>query len=162
MLKNLFKVSLIVASLIVFSCTAEEDLPVVGESASEATEKLNVLATTPMIGEYVSEIGGDNINLTILMPPEANPHTYDPSPQDAGKIADADLIFYVGLKYEPAGLIKLLENSSSGENVLVEVGEGIDPIEFKEGGHDDHGDHEGHDDHDEHDEDKHHDDHAED
>ena len=129
MFKNLFKVSLIVASLVMFSCAAEEELPVVvEETSSEATEKLNVLATTPMIGEYVSEIGGNNINLTILMPPEANPHTYDPSPQDAGKIADADLIFYVGLKYEPAGLIKLLENSASSANVLVEVGEGVDPI----------------------------------
>ena len=78
MFKNLLKVSLIVASLVMFSCAAEEELPVAGESASETTEKLNVLATTPMIGEYVSEIGGDNINLTILMPPEANPHTYDP------------------------------------------------------------------------------------
>ena len=85
-----------------------------------------------MIGEYVSQVAGNNVNLTILMPPEANPHTYDPSPQDAGKISEADLIFYVGLKYEPAGLIKLLENSASSSNVLVEVGEGINPIEFKD------------------------------
>ena len=156
MFKNLIKSSLIIASLALFACEADEDLPIIEESSSEASGKLNVLATTPMIGEYVDQIGGDNINLTILMPPEANPHTYDPSPQDAGKIADADLIFYVGLKYEPAGLIKLLENSASSANVLVEVGEGVDPIEFKEGGHDEH---EGHDDHDEHDEDKDHDEH---
>ena len=156
MFKKLLKSSLIIASLALFACEADEDLPIIEESSSEASGKLNVLATTPMIGEYVDQIGGDNINLTILMPPEANPHTYDPSPQDAGKIADADLIFYVGLKYEPAGLIKLLENSASSANVLVEVGEGVDPIEFKEGGHDEH---EGHDDHDEHDEDKDHDEH---
>ena len=31
------------------------------------------------------------------MPPEADPHTYEPAPQDAGKIADADLVFYTGL-----------------------------------------------------------------
>ena len=117
-----------------FACEAEEEMAV----AEITSKKLNVLATTPMIGEYVDQIGGDKINLTILMPPEANPHTYDPSPQDAGKIADADLVFYVGLKYEPAGLIKLLENSASSANVLVEIGEGVDPIEFKEGGHDDH------------------------
>ena len=174
-IKYFFKVALFTLSILLISCSVTEEAPVViEETKSEVAEevksevseeKLNVLATTPMIGDYVKEVGGDNINLTILMPPEANPHTYDPSPQDAGKIADADLIFYVGLKYEPAGLIKLLENSSSGEEVLVEIGEGVNPIEFKEGGHeghDDHDEHEGHDDHDEHDEhdeDKDHDEH---
>jgi ABC-type Zn uptake system ZnuABC Zn-binding protein ZnuA len=108
--------------------------------------EINVIATTPMIGEFVSQVGGDNINLTVLMPPEADPHTYDPAPQDAGKIADADLVFYTGLKYEPAALIKLLENSACSAEVLAEVGENVFPIEFKEGGHDDH-DEEGHDDH---------------
>jgi zinc/manganese transport system substrate-binding protein len=117
--------------------------------------EINVVATTPMIGEFVSQVGGDNINLTVLMSPEADPHTYDPAPQDAGKIADADLVFYTGLKYEPAALIKLLENSACSAEVLAEVGENVFPIEFKEGGHDDH-DEEGHDDHDE----EGHDDHA--
>ena len=41
MFKNLFKVSLIVASLVMFSCSAEEELPVVvEETSSEATENL--------------------------------------------------------------------------------------------------------------------------
>jgi ABC-type Zn uptake system ZnuABC Zn-binding protein ZnuA len=52
------------------------------------------------------------------------------------------------LKYEPAALIKLLENSACSTEVLAEVGESVFPIEFKEEGHDDH-DEEGHDDHDE-------------
>ena len=155
-IKYFFKVALFTLSILLISCSVTEEAPVVNEEIKSEVveEKLNVLATTPMIGEYVKEVGGDNINLTILMPPEANPHTYDPSPQDAGKIADADLIFYVGLKYEPAGLIKLLENSSSGEEVLVEIGEGVNPIEFKEGGHeghDDHDEHEGHEGHEGHD-----------
>jgi zinc/manganese transport system substrate-binding protein len=86
------------------------------------------------------------------MPPEADPHTYEPAPQDAGTIADADLVFYTGLMYEPAPLVELLENSVCGSEALAEVGESVFPIEFKEGGHDDHDDHgeKGHDDHDDH------------
>jgi zinc/manganese transport system substrate-binding protein len=126
--------------------------------------EINVVATTPMIGEFVSQVGGDNINLTVLMPAEADPHNYDPSPQDAGKIADADLVFYTGLRYEPSALVKLLENSACSSEVLAEVGENVFPIEFKEEGHDDH-DEEGHDDHDEEGHDDHdeegHDDHDE-
>ena len=142
-----FKIVAILLSVILIACgsgtTTEET------TVEETTvDKINVLATTPMLGDFLNEIGGANINLTILMPPEADPHTYDPSPQDAAKIAEADLVFYVGLKYEPSALMKLIENTSNTESVLVEVGEYINPIEFSEEGHDDHDDEEGHDDHD--------------
>ena len=153
--KPRFKFAILMLSLVLVACSggsAEAGCPEIDN------REINVVATTPMIGEFVSQVGGDNINLTVLIPPEADPHTYDPAPQDAGKIADADLVFYTGLKYEPAALIKLLENSACSAEVLAEVGENVFPIEFKEGGHDDHDDHdeEGHDDHDE----EGHDDHA--
>ena len=153
--KRLFKFGILALSIVLIACTggsAEAGCPEIDG------REINVVATTPMIGEFVSQVGGDNINLTVLMPAEADPHTYDPAPQDAGTIADADLVFYTGLKYEPAALIKLLENSACSAEVLAEVGESVFPIEFKEGGHDDH-----HDDHDEegHDDDEEgHDDHA--
>ena len=146
--KYSFKFGVIVLSLVLIACSG-------GSADAGCPEidgrEINVVATTPMIGEFVSNVGGDNINLTVLMPPEADPHTYEPAPQDAGTIADADLVFYTGLMYEPAALIELLENSACGAEALAEVGENVFPIEFKEGGHDDHDDHdeEGHDDHDE-------------
>ena len=156
--RPIYKIGAIVLSIVLIACGT-------GSTTDEATsDKINVLATTPMLGDFVNQIGGENINLTILMPPEADPHTYDPSPQDATKIADADVVFYVGLKYEPSALIKLVENTSNSDSVLVEVGESINPIEFSEEDHDDH-DEEGHDDHDEEGHDDHdeegHDDHDE-
>ena len=144
--KPIFKFGVLALSLVLIACSG-------GSSEAGCPEidgrELNVVATTPMIGEFVSQVGGDSINLTVLMPPEANPHTYEPAPQDAGKIADADLVFYTGLMYEPAPLIELLENSVCGSEALAEVGESVFPIEFKEGGHDDHHGEKGHDDHDE-------------
>ena len=146
--KYSFKFGVIVLSLVMIACSG-------GSTDAGCPEidgrEINVVATTPMIGEFVSNVGGDNINLTVLMPPEADPHTYEPAPQDAGTIADADLVFYTGLMYEPAPLVELLENSVCGSEALAEVGESVFPIEFKEGGHDDHDDHgeKGHDDHDE-------------
>ena len=144
--KPIFKFGVLALSLVLIACSG-------GSSEAGCPEidgrELNVVATTPMIGEFVGQVGGDNINLTVLMPPEANPHTYEPAPQDAGTIADADLVFYTGLMYEPAPLIELLENSVCGSEALAEVGESVFPIEFKEGGHDDHHGEKGHDDHDE-------------
>ena len=150
--RPMFKIVSLLLSVILIACgsgTTVEETTVEETIVEETTvDKINVLATTPMLGDFLNEIGGANINLTILMPPEADPHTYDPSPQDAAKIAEADLVFYVGLKYEPSAVMKLIENTSNTESVLVEVGEYINPIEFSEEGHDDHDDEEGHDDHD--------------
>ena len=151
-----FKFGVLALSLVLIACSG-------GSADAGCPEidgrEINVVATTPMIGEFVNQIGGDSINLTVLMPPEANPHTYEPAPQDAGTIADADLVFYTGLMYEPAPLIELLENSVCGSEALAEVGESVFPIEFKEGGHDDHHDDHGEKGHDDHDEEGH-DDHS--
>ena len=140
--KKLFKFGVIALSIVLVACAGgssdESGCPVIED------RKINVVATTPMIGEFVSQVGGDNINLTVIMPTEADPHSYEPSPQDAGTIADADLVFYTGLKYEPAAVVKLLESSACSTDVLAVVGETVFPIEFKEEGGDDEEGHEGH------------------
>ena len=154
--RPIYKIGALLLSVILIACGT-------GTTDEATSDKINVLVTTPMLGDFVNEIGGENINLTILMPAEIDPHTYDPSPQDASKIADADVVFYVGLKYEPSALIKLIENTSNEAAVLVEVGEEINPIEFSEEGHDDHDDEDGHDDeegHDDHDEEEGHEGHG--
>ena len=82
--KRLFKFGILALSIVLIACTggsAEAGCPEIDG------REINVVATTPMIGEFVSQVGGDNINLTVLMPAEADPHTYDPAPQDAGTIA---------------------------------------------------------------------------
>ena len=142
-----FKLGVIALSIVLIACTggSEAGCPEVGD------RNLNVVATTPMMGEFVDQVAGDNVNLTVLMPAEADPHTYEPAPQDAGTIADADLVFYTGLKYEPAAVVKLLENSACSQTILAEIGENVFPIEFQEGGHDDHDDEEGDDEHEGHD-----------
>ena len=72
-----------------------------GSGATAATvKKLKVAATTTMIGDLVRTIGGDRIELTVIMPPGTDPHTYKPSTGDIGRLAGADLIFYNGLHLE--------------------------------------------------------------
>jgi len=160
MFSKYLKIAMIFVSIFIIACNSSEEdsAEVIIDDSSQVNGRVNVLATTPMIAEYVRQVGSDNIDLNILMPFSADPHSFEASPQDAKKIADADLVFYVGLMYESAGVVKLLENSVSSENILIDIGSGINPIEFKDDdheGHDDHDDehkddddHEGHDDHD--------------
>ena len=138
----------------------EEEISVVQDSGTEVTitaedsgKNLAVLATTPMLGEFVKKVAGENIEVQVLMPYAVDPHNFEPSPQDVKKINEADLVFYVGLQYETAALRKLLENSVESGQVLIEIGSKVNPIEF---GNDDHDKHDDHDDKDKHDdEDKH-------
>lgn len=58
--------------------------------------KLNIVATIFPQYDFVRQIAGDNVNLTMLIPPGSESHTYDPSPGDIKKIQNCDLIIYTG------------------------------------------------------------------
>ena len=139
--------------------------PAAPEASEDSGKRFNILATTPMIGEYVNQVAGQNVDVEVLMPYAVDPHTYEPSPKDVAKISDADLVFHVGIKYENSALLKLLENTVQTEQALIALGSKVNPIEFKTDYHDDHDDHDDedkhddHDDHDEHDDEDKHDDH---
>ena len=62
--------------------------------------KLRVAATTTMIGDLVRRIGGDRVDLAVLIPPGNDPHVYKPSPGDMSELRRAKLVFYNGLHLE--------------------------------------------------------------
>lgn len=76
--------------------------------------KLRVVATTTIVGDVVHQIGGEAISLTVLLPPGADPHGYEPVPRDLAALAEADLIFING-----AGLEARLEPFLQGARAPV-------------------------------------------
>ncbi len=87
-------------------------------------EKLRVVATTNIVGDVVRQVGGDRINLTVLMGIGVDPHSYVPAPSDTAALHDAELAFANG-----AGLEADLEEmftSAGGLGVHVEVSHGLD------------------------------------
>ena len=126
---------------------APEAAPAAPEVSEDSGKRFNILATTPMIGEYVKQVVGQNVDVEVLMPYAVDPHTYEPSPKDVAKISDADLVFHVGIKYENSALLKLLENTVQTEQALIALGSKVNPIEFKTDDHDEHDDEDKHDDH---------------
>ncbi len=63
-------------------------------------EKLKVTSTIGMIGDVVSNIGGQHVESIRLMKPGIDPHLYKASQGDIAKLENADLIFYNGLQLE--------------------------------------------------------------
>lgn len=85
--------------------------------------KLHVVATTTIVADVVREIGGEHITLTTLLPYGADPHSYEPVPQDIFRVAEADIIFVNGAGLE-AFLENMIESAEAGEKV-VELSQGI-------------------------------------
>jgi manganese/iron transport system substrate-binding protein len=91
--------------------------------------KMQVVATTTIVGDVVGNIGGNAIQLDVLLPPGSDPHSFDPTPQDVAKIARANLIFANGAGLETF-LDPLLKNADSRAQVIY-VSDGIQLIRFQ-------------------------------
>ena len=61
---------------------------------------IRVICTTSMLGDLVRNIGGEHLQVEVLMGPGVDPHLYQPSPRDVSKLYNADLIVYSGLHLE--------------------------------------------------------------
>jgi zinc/manganese transport system substrate-binding protein len=97
-------------------------------------EKLQVVATTNIIGDVVSQVGGEAIQLTTLLAPGQDPHSYVPGARDLTAVAVANIIFINGWDLEE-GLVENLQNIGEGA-YIVPISAKIEPLPFV----DDHGD----------------------
>ncbi|MGQ9599030.1 MAG: metal ABC transporter substrate-binding protein [Anaerolineae bacterium] len=96
----------------------------------KAGEKLRVVATTNLIGNVVQNVGGDLIDLTVLMGIGVDPHTYVPTPADTAAIHDAHLILANGAGLE-ANLDKILVGAG-GNAVHIRLSDGLELREATE------------------------------
>ena len=58
--------------------------------------ELNVVATTHQVADFAREVGGDRVNVVALVPPNADPHDFEPRPSDARAVAEADVALRSG------------------------------------------------------------------
>jgi ABC-type Zn uptake system ZnuABC Zn-binding protein ZnuA len=93
---------------------------------------LRVVATYSILGDLVQNIAGDAVELTVLVGPDGDSHVYEPTPQDAVALAEADLIFENGLEFET--WLDDLYTASGSTATRVVVSDGIEPLAFE--GHD--------------------------
>lgn len=109
---------LISALLVLSACSS-------GQKASKRSKdgKINVVTTIAQIGEPLSVIGGDRLNVKSLMGPSVDPHLYKATQSDMETLEEADIIFYNGLHLE-ANMVEIFEKISESKPVLA-VGETI-------------------------------------
>lgn len=90
----------------------------------EEARKLRVVASLFPQYDFAKRIAGDRAEVTLLLPPGTEGHTYDPSPSDVARIEAADVFLYTGEYMEPWA--ERIVSGARGDALLVaDVSEGI-------------------------------------
>ena len=131
--KSFFLIIMIVVAIAFAGCGSKTD----GGTASVAKEKVKIVATIYPVYEFARQVGGDKVEVTMLIPPGAEPHDWEPTAKDLVKIRSAKLLLYNGAGFEPVD--KLLKQEVLGSAIAVEVSKGIPLLQgIQEDDHDEH------------------------
>jgi manganese/iron transport system substrate-binding protein len=112
--------------LIFTACSGDISTPV--QPQLNGNRVLKVVATTSIVFDVVKQVGGDLIDLDLLLPIGTDPHTFEPTPQDIAKLSQADVIFINGSGLETF-LDRLIE-SSEGEFRIEDLSRDIQLIKL--------------------------------
>lgn len=85
--------------------------------------KLNVVTTTEILADLVQQVGGDRVTASSLVPAGGDPHSYEPTPADAKRVAKADVTFTNHLLLEPQSLIKTIDANADKDAPNVSLAE---------------------------------------
>jgi zinc/manganese transport system substrate-binding protein len=91
--------------------------------AAAESDKLPVVSSFSIIGDFVRQVGGDHIAATTLVGPDGDAHVYQPTPADARRIAQAKVIFVNGLGFE--GWLERLVAAAKSAGTVVTLGKGV-------------------------------------
>lgn len=114
------------------------------DSSTSNDNQTEVYTSTFATAAIAREIGGDQVNVKMIVPPGADPHSYEPTSKQLTEIAKGDLFLLTGTTLEPYS--KKIQESLKGTDVrFVETSKDVHLLEsdatlhaHAEDGHDDH------------------------
>jgi zinc transport system substrate-binding protein len=99
-----------------------------GSGSSASDGRTQVVAGFYPLAFAAAEVGGDDVEVTNLTPPGAEPHDAELSARDVERVRDADLVLYLGQGFQPA-----LEDAAEDDDSAVDLLGGLDLREGDEG-----------------------------
>jgi manganese/iron transport system substrate-binding protein len=100
--------------------------------AKKTERKPSLVASTTQIADFARQIAGDRLTVTSILAPGADPHTYQPTPDDVQIVLDADLCLENGLHLEGKSWMATLAKDAG--KPLVTVTKGLAPLEIEADG----------------------------
>ncbi len=124
-----FGVLAMLAALVIAGCGARG-------SSSQPTptpdaDAVRVVATTTVLADMVSQVGGTRVDVHSLVPKGGEVHTFDPTPADVEQITRADLIVRNGLGLDD-WLTSLVEDAGTSAPVIT-LGDNLDGVTYLAG-----------------------------
>ena len=101
-------------------------------SATSGSDRPQVVVTTNILGDVVKEVLGDQADVTVLMPPDSDPHSSEISAKQAAMMDDADLIVSNGLGLEE-GLQQHLDRAEEAGAPMLVAGDEVEVVPYASG-----------------------------
>lgn len=101
----------------------------VGCTGTAASDRPQIVVTTNILGDVVENLTGDAAEVTILMKPNADPHSFEISAQEAARMDGADLLVMNGLGLEE-GLQQHIDRTAAAGVPTVVAGDVIDVLPY--------------------------------
>jgi ABC-type Zn uptake system ZnuABC Zn-binding protein ZnuA len=109
---------LLVAAVVILSAGCQAPGPAPSDG------RITVVATTTVFADLVSNVGGDLVSVSALVPKNGDVHTFEPRPSDIRAVAQAQLLVMNGLGLDD-WLERTISNASAGGTPLLKLGEGL-------------------------------------
>ncbi|MGS0562708.1 zinc ABC transporter substrate-binding protein AztC [Microbacterium aurugineum] len=121
-MRSLRASSLLIATTVVLAGLA-------GCTGTAASDRPQIVVTTNILGDVVENLTGDAAEVTILMKPNADPHSFEISAQEAARMDGADLLVTNGLGLEE-GLQQHIDRTAAAGVPTVVAGDVIDVLPY--------------------------------
>ncbi|MEA2332456.1 MAG: zinc/manganese transport system substrate-binding protein [Thermoleophilaceae bacterium] len=102
-----------------------------GDGGGGGGGSVSAVATTTQVADLVRNVGGGRVDVDGILPPNADPHGYEPRPSDAAALAEADLVVRSGGELDE--WLDDVVDSAGGDAPQVTL---IDSVKTIAGGHD--------------------------
>jgi zinc/manganese transport system substrate-binding protein len=101
--------------------------------SAHAADKVKVVASFSIVADLVRQVGGDRVEVTSLVGPNTDMHVFQPTPADAKKLLDANLVVVNGLGLE--GWADRLVKASGYKGPTVVASKGVKALAAADDGH---------------------------
>jgi zinc transport system substrate-binding protein len=100
--------------------------------ASQPNDKIGVVVTILPQADFVESVGGEKVDVTVMVPPGADPHTYELTPNQMVKVSKAKMYAKVGsgVEFELAWMDKIIEQNKA--MLVVDCSKGVQMMEMDE------------------------------
>lgn len=131
--------SVVIAAALLAACGAPGDTGATagGQPGGLAAGPSSVLVAESFLADITRNVTGERLAVDTLIPLSVDPHSFEPTPADVRKVADASLLIVNGAGFE-AFLEPLLRNAG-GERTVIEAAAGLTPRTPQPGEHEEEG-----------------------